>query len=1262
MNILFVNYGDCTSNSLNHIGAFANELCRGGHACVVAVPEKPETVAVLDAPLFPVRLFDQLLSDLPHFPDRRPADVIHAWTPRENVRDFVLHYLARHPQARLFIHLEDNEDHLSAAFARTPIAELRRLSDADLANKLAPSLSHPVRSRHFLRLAHGVTCITERLNEFVPSGTAHHLLLPGLTETTAPSADDIATERATLQQRPDEKLIVYTGSVTFANLADIRCLTLAVRQLNEAGQPTRLVRTGITPAEYDEALRDIGGDFVTALGWCPKSRLPRLLAAADVLVQPGAADDFNAYRLPSKIPEYLWAGRPLVIPATNIAAKLKDGHDALLLADATPDAIVTACQRLFADAELAANLGQNAAAFARQHFTLADNTRGLLSFYAQAEGHPGVFGEQPPTSHETAALVDRTDPELGARVRALATEVDDLKAALATARAEAHRHAANARYTASKLEAQKHVTENVRADLRAQREELPPLLKRLEEDAATIRELRGLLEHNERVQRDTIRSLEARVQKVTQSGSWVFTAPFRALRRSLLDPLLKKEEQTSVARVAAPGPSGDSAPAPASNDHLPIDPSLPHSLDEPADWAAIPARGLMRGWVVTSDQQEIVALRIKAADTTFNVDLGVPRPDVAGLHPGHPFADHAGFTADYELPPGWEGETVFEALTADGQWRRFAARQTRVMSDDPANLRRDYRSWVQRYDTLKLADAINHRARIEGMAAEARPLISVLMPVYNAPKPWLIRAIESVREQFYPNWELCIADDASTEPHVAEVLRDYAQRDARIKFVIREQNGHISAASNSALELATGAFCALLDHDDELTRHALAEVVYALEAQPNLTFIYSDEDKIDESGHRSDPYFKPDWNPELLLGQNYTCHLSTFRTTRLREIGGFREGLEGSQDWDLTLRATAGLDPARIHHIPKVLYHWRAIPGSTAFVIDEKADYPFQAAKRALTDHLAATGVSAELLPVEGRHWRVKYPLPDTPPQVSLIIPTHNGYELLKTCLDSLRGRTRYPDLEIIVVNHQSDDPTLLKYFTALKTEGVRVIDYEGVFNFSAINNHAARHARGSVLGFLNNDLEIIDETWLEEMVAQACRPEIGAVGAMLYYPNDTVQHAGVILGIGGLNGSPSVAGHAFKDYRRGDEGQRNRLRLVQNYSAVTAACLVIRREVFEQVGGFDERKLAVAFNDIDFCLRVRAAGYRNLWTPFAELYHHESASRGIEDNPDKLDRFAGEIATMRQRWGRELDHDPAYNPNLTGLYEDFSLATPPRG
>lgn len=1249
MNILFANYGDCTSNSLNHIGAFANQLTKLGHACIVAVPDHPETASVLEKPLFAVKSFEVVRANPALFPDRKVADIVHAWTPRENVREFTMAYLSFAPKARLVVHLEDNEAHLTAAFAKQSIEELATQSDAALAERLPPNLSHPIRSHHFLSLAHGVTHITDRLRETFESPAATHLLLPGLEAPHEFSQDAIAAERVTLGLKSDEKLIVYTGSTTFANLADVKCLTLAVRLLNESGQPTRLVRTGHQPAEYRAILTEVGGDFVTDLGFIERKRIPALLAAADVLVQPGAADAFNNYRLPSKLPEFLWAGRPTIMPSTNIGSLIRVGQEGLLLASPTPQEIVRHCRAVFTDDDLAKRLAQGARTFAQIHFNLETNTVGLLRFYDALSDRPGIFGTAEPATNDAAILVDRLDSDLGQRVRGLAAEVDRLKQQLAEAQSAAHRHAAGERYNAAKTQAERHVTETVRQELTDLTQTLVPMVARLEQETT---DLRNLNTHNERQHRERVEALEGKLRHVTHSGSWVFTAPLRALRRALLDPLLRRESSTGP----APLPAEVGPPQP-----IPIDPGIPFSLDEPADWGAVPAKGVMRGWAIAADNQEIVQMRILAGERLIEVELGVARPDVATLHPDNPYAAQAGFIATYELDPSWSGETVFEVLTTDGKWRRFAARHTQVASGSADSLRHNYREWVQSFDTLKLADTINYRARIEGMMETERPLISIVMPVYNTPEPWLIKAIESVRDQYYPNWELCIADDASSEPHVARILADFAKRDQRIKVITRSENGHISAASNSALGLATGEFCGLLDHDDELAPHALAEVITALEARPDVSFIYSDEDKIDEAGHRTDPYFKPDWNPDLLRGQNYTCHFSVFRTSRLREIDGFRVGLEGSQDWDLTLRATAGLPDAKIHHIPKVLYHWRAIPGSTALVIDQKDDYPFIAAKQALRDHLDRQNIKAELIPVEGRHWRIKYPLPATPPKVSLIIPTHNGYELLRTCLDSVRSRTDYPHVEIIVVNHRSDDATILKYFQKIQAEGLRVLDYDGEFNFSAINNFAVKHATGAVIGFLNNDLEAIHADWLSEMVAQASRPEVGAVGAMLYFPDDTVQHAGVILGIGGLNGTPSVAGHAFKDARRRSEGQRNRLRLVQNYSAVTAACLVIRREVFDAVGGFDETHLAVAFNDIDFCLRVRRAGFRNLWTPFAELYHHESASRGVEDSPDKLDRFAGEIATMRQRWGPQLDHDPAYNPNLTGEFEDFSLAVPPR-
>ena len=570
---------------------------------------------------------------------------------------------------------------------------------------------------------------------------------------------------------------------------------------------------------------------------------------------------------------------------------------------------------------------------------------------------------------------------------------------------------------------------------------------------------------------------------------------------------------------------------------------------------------------------------------------------------------------------------------------------------DPAE-QSEYEKWCEQHearsddDNAAIADHISRFAK--------RPLISVIMPTYNPPDDLLTKAIASVRHQLYPHWELCIADDCSTDPHVRQILEKAAAEDDRIKLKFREKNGHISLASNTAINLAEGEYLALFDHDDVLAATALYEIAAELDAHPDAALIYTDEDKIDGEDRRFDPYFKPDWNPDLLLAQNYTSHLSVFRTDLIREIGGFRKGLEGSQDWDLTLRVIEQIDPAQIRHIPRVLYHWRAVPGSTALQLAEKS-YPVDAAKRALLEHFERTGETIELLTVPGDHWRIKHPLPNPPPLVSLIIPTRNALKLVRQCVESVQNKSTYPRYEILIVDNNSDDPDTLTWFDEVQAHGVKVVKYPGVFNYSAINNFAVQHAKGDVIGLLNNDVEVINPDWMEELVSQAIRPGIGAVGAMLYYPMNTVQHAGVILGLGG------VAGHPFKEFPRNDQGQKNRLRLVQNYSAVTGACLFVTKERFLEVGGLDEAKLAVAFNDVDLCCKFLAAGYRNLWTPFAELYHHESATRGIEDTDEKKQRFQNEIETMMNRWPELLANDPAYNPNLTLVGEDFSTAYLPR-
>ncbi|MCO6431671.1 MAG: glycosyltransferase family 2 protein [Deltaproteobacteria bacterium] len=589
------------------------------------------------------------------------------------------------------------------------------------------------------------------------------------------------------------------------------------------------------------------------------------------------------------------------------------------------------------------------------------------------------------------------------------------------------------------------------------------------------------------------------------------------------------------------------------------------------------------------------------------------------------------------------------SLLKEGGWH---ALRVRLFANDYTS---NYQEWVQKYDTLD--DASRSKIRSHCLQLSYRPLISVVMPVFNVPEKWLRAAIESVLNQIYDNWELCIADDASTEPHVRQVLEEYQSKNDRIKVVFRNQNGHIAKASNSALELAGGDYIALLDNDDELTEDALYQMAVAVNANREAGLIYSDEDKITPYGMRFNPYFKPDWNPELFLVQNYICHLSLYRRDIVSQVGGFREGLEGAQDWDLALRVIEKLAPHQIVHVPHVLYHWRVIEGSTAQSTGFKP-YVMAAQTRAVSEHLERVGVSGaqvEVLPAIS-HLKVSHPLPAETPLVSIIIPTRDQCAVLKRGLDSIFDKTSYKNYEVIIVDNGSSDADTLQYLGGLRDEGkITLLRDERPFNFSRLNNEAVSSARGEILAFLNNDLEVISGKWLSEMVSQVIRPNVGAVGARLLFPNDLVQHAGVILGIGG------VAGHSHKGRPRQDPGYFNTCILTHTVSAVTAACMLVRKEAFLQVGGFDEESLAVAFNDVDFCLKLMAAGYRNIYCAEAELYHHESVSRGHENTPQKFRRFEREIEVMKKRWERELSNDRYYNPNLTLLTEDYTFSFPPR-
>jgi GT2 family glycosyltransferase len=564
------------------------------------------------------------------------------------------------------------------------------------------------------------------------------------------------------------------------------------------------------------------------------------------------------------------------------------------------------------------------------------------------------------------------------------------------------------------------------------------------------------------------------------------------------------------------------------------------------------------------------------------------------------------------------------------------------------------RWWIPRYDRMRRRDVSAIRQATARLAYQ--PLLSVIMPVYNSDERWLRMAIGSVENQLYTNWELCIADDHSSDPRVAEVLREIQGREPRLKLHFREVNGHISAASNSALALASGEFVVLLDHDDVLPRHALAAVVHELNRRPDADIIYSDEDRLDETGLRYDPYFKPDWNPELFYSQNLISHLGVYRTAMVRQVGGFREGFEGSQDYEMALRVIEHTQPGRIRHIPLILYHWRAIPGSAALDVDQKS-YATDAARLAVQAHFTRTGVQAtvEPAPRAAYYHRIRYRLPAPRPHVTIIIPTKDRVDLLSRCLGSIVSRSTYGTFDIVIVDNGSTEPESHSYFDQVQHDScVSLQRIDEPFNFSRLNNVAAARARGPLLCFLNNDTEVISADWLEEMVSHAVREGVGAVGAMLYYPNNTMQHAGVVLGLGG------IASHAHRGQRRGMPGNYGRAALTQTMSAVTAACMVLRKTAFDAVGGFDET-LAVAYNDVDLCLRLGVEGFRNVWTPFAELYHFESISRGDDLQGENRPRFLAESQAMRDRWQGLLTADPYYNPNLSLTRADLWLAYPPR-
>ncbi len=560
----------------------------------------------------------------------------------------------------------------------------------------------------------------------------------------------------------------------------------------------------------------------------------------------------------------------------------------------------------------------------------------------------------------------------------------------------------------------------------------------------------------------------------------------------------------------------------------------------------------------------------------------------------------------------------------------------------------DYDNWIRKYDAPTEAYLADLRRR--GAELPHGPKISILMPTYNTPEALLREAISSVLAQTYENWELCVADDASTATHVGEVLSRYA--DPRIKVVFLRKKVRIALATSAAFELAAGEWVAMLDHDGVLAPHALFHVAMAINERPDVQLIYSDEDKIDKKGQRYDPCFKPDFSLELFRSQNYLNHLTVHRAANVRVVQGWRAEFEGSQDYDLNLRIIERMDPNAICHIPQVLYHWRAVQGSPALAGSEK-HYGYAAGFRALQGHVERLALPARVEESAGApFYRLRFAPPEPSPLVSIIIPTRDHVGLLRVAVSSILEKTTYDPFEILIVDNGSVEKETKSFLTEMAREPrIRVLLYPHPFNYSAMNNLGARAAKGEILALFNNDVEVISSDWLTEMVSWAAQEEIGCVGAKLYYPNDTIQHAGVILGIGG-----GVGGHSHRHFPRDHPGYFFRLKLTQNLSAVTAACMLVRKQLYFEVGGLDEEAFVVAINDIDFCLKVRARGHRNVWTPFAELYHHESASRGRDDTPEKRARSSQEVLHFMGKWPNALERDPFYSPHLTKDREDFSI------
>ena len=682
---------------------------------------------------------------------------------------------------------------------------------------------------------------------------------------------------------------------------------------------------------------------------------------------------------------------------------------------------------------------------------------------------------------------------------------------------------------------------------------------------------------------------------------------------------------------------------------------------------------MIRGWAVDLSPVTI-ELKNEKGETVPCTLHRQNRPDVVELYRRQKIESQCGFSVEADQMKGKEFRLVMFSQARRAEYR-FKMDQASVILDKCMEYCRKGIHCLQFYGVRVLAEKTLNKWKKRNSrpidyqawrrktlpdAAELQrqrkhtfaymPKISIIVPLYKSDPKYLMQLVDSVKKQTYANWELCLSDGSGDPAILGNILTKLTAGDSRIRTAVSDRPLKISDNTNRALELASGDYLAFADHDDMLTDNALFECVKCVNQSPKTDLIYSDEDKISANGTLYfNPSFKPDFNIDLLRTVNYICHLLVVRVSLQKKVGLFRSEYDGAQDYDFIFRCIEKAE--QISHIPMVLYHWRSHQNSTAEKPESK-EYAFMAGQRAIEAHYARVGIDAEVFPGEYPGlYRTRYRLKEKP-MVSILIPNKDHTEDLKRCIDSIEEKSAYKNYEYIIIENNSTEEKTFQFYKKLEEQNpkVKVVYYKGTFNYSAINNFGEKYARGELLWLLNNDTSIINEDCIEELVGYCCRDDVGIVGARLYYEDGSIQHAGVVIGFGG------IAGHCFVQQPPGETGYCHRIICAQDYSAVTAACMMVKKSVYEAVHGFSE-ELEVAFNDIDFCMKVRQLGKLVVYNPYAELYHYESKSRGLEDTPEKIRRFQKEIATFAEKWPDILKNgDPYYNPNLTLESQDFSL------